>query len=339
MQEMMELMAQVNTIANAYKRSQILFTALDGNVFALLEQSATAALVAEKTGWNPRGTAMLLDGLVALQLVTKQDGAYRNGKAASACLVPGAPAWQGDILRHTRASWEAWAQLPQCVATGDCSTVREHELSGAALRNFILGMDNVASFSAPEVLRGVDLSRHTSMLDLAGGPATYSAVFLKAHPHMRATLFDRAAVIAIAREKVAAAGLQDRFSYIAGDCLTDAYGGPYDLVFLSNIVHSFSPEQNEAVVRRAHDALAPGGSIIIKDFLVENDRSGPAFSLIFSLHMLVHTPGGGTYSFEEVEGWTNRAGFLPGRAVSITQQTRLWIADKSQQPGGSCHAE
>jgi hypothetical protein len=328
MQEMMELMGQVNTIANAYKRSQILFTALEGNVFALLEQPATAAFVAGKTGWSPRGTAMLLDGLVALQLVTREDGGYRNGEAASACLVPGAPAWQGDILRHTQASWEAWAQLPQCVATGDCSNVREHELSGVALRNFILGMDNVASFAAPEVLRAVDLSRYENMLDLAGGPATYSSVFLKAHPRLRATLFDRAAVIALAREKVAAAGLEERFSYIAGDCLADSYGGPYDLVFLSNIIHSFSPAQNEAVVRRAHEALSPGGSIVIKDFLVDNDRSGPPFSLIFSLHMLVHTPGGGTYTFEEVEGWTNRAGFLPGRVVSLTPQTRLWIADK-----------
>ncbi len=330
MREMMELMGQVNMIANAYKRSQILFTALDGNVFALLEEPATATFVADKTGWSLRGTAMLLDGLLALQLVIKEDGAYRNGEAASACLVPGAPAWQGDILRHTQASWAAWAQLPQCVATGDCSNIREHELSGTALRNFILGMDNVASFAAPEVLRAVDLSRYTSMLDLAGGPATYSAAFLKAHPQLRATLFDRAAVIEIARQKVAAAGLQDRFSYIAGDCLTDAYGGPYDLVLLSNIIHSFSPEQNESVVRRAYDALAPGGSIVIKDFLVDNDRSGPPFSLVFSLHMLVHTPGGGTYSFEEVGAWTNRAGFLPGRTVSVTQQTRLWIADKPQ---------
>ncbi len=328
MQEMMELMGQVNTIANAYKRSQILFTALDGNVFTLLEQPVTASFVAEKTAWDLRGTTMLLDGLVALQLVAKKDGAYQNGKAASACLVPGAPAWQGDILRHTQASWPAWAELSQCVATGNCSNIREHELSGVALRNFILGMDNVASFSAPEVLRSLDLSRYTNMLDLAGGPATYSIAFLKAHPQMRATLFDRAAVIALAREKVAAAGQQDRFSYIAGDCLAEAYGGPYDMVFLSNIIHSFSPQQNVAVFRRAYEALAPGGSIIIKDFLVENDHSGPPFSLIFSLHMLVHTPGGGTYSFEEVGEWTDRAGFLPGRALSVTQQTRLWIADK-----------
>lgn len=329
MPELTELMGQVNTIANAYKRSQILFTALDGNVFALLEQPATAACVAEKTGWNLRGTAMLLDGLVALQLVTKEDGAYRNGPAASACLVPGGPAWQGDILRHTQASWPAWAELARCVATGNCSNVREHDLSGEALRNFILGMDNVASFSAPEVLRAVDLSRHTRMLDLAGGPATYSVTFLQAHPQMRATLFDRANVIEIAREKIARAGLEDRFSFIAGDCLSDPLGGPYDLIFLSNIIHSFSPGQNERVVRKAHDALVPGGTIIIKDFLVDNGHTGPPWSLIFSLHMLVHTPGGGTYSFEEVQGWTDRAGFLPGRAVPLTQQTRLWIADKN----------
>ena len=82
---------------------------------------------------------------------------------------PGYSSSASTLRATSRASWEAWAQLPQCVATGNCSTVREHELSGAALRNFILGMDNVASFAAPEVLRAVDLSRYTSMLDLAGG--------------------------------------------------------------------------------------------------------------------------------------------------------------------------
>ena len=317
MQELMELMGQVNTIANAYKRSQILFTALDGNVFAFLEQPATAAFIAEKTGWSLRGTAMLLDGLVAVNLVTKENGVYRNGEAASACLVPGAPAWQGDILRHTQASWPAWAELPKCVATGDCSDVREHELSGTALRNFILGMDNVASFSAPEVLRSVDLSRYASMLDLAGGPATYSAVFLKAHPGMRATLFDRAAVIALAREKVEAAGLQDRFSYVAGDCLTDPLGGPYDLVFMSNIIHSWSPEQNEAVVRKAHAALAPGGTLIVYETLIDDARRAAVPGFMMSLNMLIETAGGFDFSAADCAGWMREAGFREIRVAPL----------------------
>jgi SAM-dependent methyltransferase len=91
----------------------------------------------------------------------------------------------------------------------------------------------------------------------------------------------------------------------------------YDLVFMSNIIHSFSAEENAALVKRVYDALIPGGVILIKDFIMENDRSGPAFGLIFALHMLVHTPAGGTYTYDEIKGWTDAAGFLPGNSHII----------------------
>ncbi len=329
MRELMELSGQINAIANAYKRSQILFTALDGGVFSLLEGAgAPADAVAAACGWSARGAAMLLDGLVALELVEKRDGLYRNGAAASACLVPGGPCWQGEIIRHTRASWDAWAALPEAVRTGACAVRPEQERSGGDLRNFILGMDNIARFSAREMLAAVDLSRYRRMLDLAGGPATYAITFLGAHPALHATLFDRPAVIEIAREQVARAGLENRFTYLGGDCLVNDLGGPYDLVLMSNIIHSFGPEENALLVRKAHAALERGGTLIIKDFLVENDRSGPAYGLIFALHMLVHTPAGGTYSFDEVQSWTDAAGFGPGRVVSLTPQTRLWMVEK-----------
>lgn len=331
MREDREFSGHISGIAGAYRRSQILFAGLELGVFALLESPATAGAVAEKTGCSPRGMAMLLDGLAAVELLEKKDGLYVNGPAASACLVPGKPGWQGEIVRHSQGSWDAWAGLAECVRAGACGPGDERERDGAALRNFILGMQNIAQFSAVEVLDAMDLSRFRRMLDLAGGPATYSIAFLKRHPEMRATLFDRPPVVEIAREQVAAAGLAARFEFLSGDCHTDSLGGPHDLVFMSNIIHSFSGEENARLVKRAFDALAPGGVLVIKDFLTENDRSGPAFSLVFALHMLVHTPGGGTYSFAEAAAWTDAAGFAPGHAVPVTPQTRLWVAEKPRR--------
>ena len=182
--------------------------------------------------------------------------------------------------------------------------------------------------SAQEVLQTLDLGTYTHILDLACGPATYAITFLQAHPQMKATLFDKPEVIEIAREQVANAGLSERVDTIAGDCITDTLGSGYDLVFMSNIIHSFSAEENASLVKRAYDALLPGGAILIKDFIMKNDRSGPAFGLIFALHMLVHTPGGDTYTHEEIKGWTDKAGFLEGKIVSLTPQTRLWLAQK-----------
>lgn len=328
MREVQEFSTLISGVAGAYRRSQILFAGLELGVFTHLEHPASSGEVAAKTGCSPRGMAMLLDGLAAIELLEKKDGLYVNGPAASACLVPGKPGWQGEIVRHSMGSWDAWAGLADCVRNGACGPGDERERDGAALRNFILGMQNIAQFSAVEVLNAMDFSRFRRMLDLAGGPATYSIAFLKAHPGMRATLFDRPPVVEIAREQVAAAGLTDRFGFLSGDCHTDPLGGPHDLVFMSNIIHSFSAAENARLVEKAFQVLEPGGVLVIKDFLTENDRSGPAFSLIFALHMLVHTPGGGTYSFGEVAEWTDAAGFAPGHAVPVTPQTRLWVAEK-----------
>jgi hypothetical protein len=81
-------------------------------------------------------------------------------------------------------------------------------------------------------------------------------------------------------------------------------------------------------MRRAYDALVPGGTLIIKDFILDNDRQGPAYGLMFALQMLVHTTAGNTYSFEEIQRWTDAAGFRQGESISLTPQTRLWIARK-----------
>ncbi|HOQ89426.1 MAG TPA: methyltransferase [Candidatus Hydrogenedentes bacterium] len=327
--QLMEYSGLVNGIANAYRRSQVLFVALEGNVFGLIAEGRdTAEAVAACAGWSVRGARMLLDGLVALELLEKENGRYRNSPAAEACLVPGAPAWQGEIIRHTRASWNAWSELETCVRTGTCAGHGENRRKGQDLRHFILGMKNIASLSAAQVLDAVDLSRYRCMLDLAGGPGTYTIAFLQRHPAMRAALLDRPEVIDIAREEVSAAGLADRIAFIPGDCFTVPWEGPYDLVFMSNIIHSFSFEQNAELVRTAFQALMPGGTLIIKDFLLENDRSGPPYGLMFALQMLVHTPAGDTYTFADTAAWTDAAGFRPGRAVPITPQTRLWIADR-----------
>lgn len=316
----------VNNIANAYKKSQILFTALKADLFELLVSECSATDIAAKVGGSERGISMLLDGLVAIDLVQKKNGRYKNLPIAQTCLTKGGSAYQGNILHHNLSSWDAWAALDERVRTGTCAP--RSERTGDALRNFILGMSNIATLSAREVLAAVDLSGYTRLLDLGGGPGTYAITFLKAHGQMAATLFDRPEVVEIAKEQVQIAGLESRFNYIKGDCLSSDIGTGYDLVLVSNLIHSFSNEENARLVKKVYNALAPGGAVLIKDFIVENDRSGPPYSLIFALHMLVHTPGGGTFTYEEIQGWTDAAGFDAGTNISLTPQTRLWIAKK-----------
>jgi len=319
---------RIDALARGFQNSYVMFAANELDIFALLEQPRTVGEVARARGLSERGTRILLNSLAAMELVVREGEMYRNTDLAAEYLVPGAKNYQGHILRHMRHVSENWARLGEAVKTGTGVQAQGAPRTAEQLRAFILGMSDIAKMSAAEMLPRLDLSGRRHMLDLGGGPATYAITVLNAYPRMRATVFDFPDVIEIAREQVAEARLEDRFSYITGDMTRDDIGSGYDFILLSNIIHSMSIDETRVVVRKCYDALEPGGLFIIKDFLVENDRSGPPFGLMFAINMLVATPAGDTYTFAEVEGWTREAGFKNGRVIDLTPQSRLWLVAK-----------
>jgi SAM-dependent methyltransferase len=328
MTDIKAMMDQIGTLSAGFVHAQILFTANAANLFADLEESSTAEEIARKQEWSVRGTSMLLDGLVALELLEKDQGNYSNSETASQCLVPDKENYQGDIIRHNQNGYLAWAELGEAIHLGTCPEREQQERSSEELRNFILGMSNIGITSARQMLGVLDLTRYRHLLDVGGGPATYGIEFVKACPGLQATLFDLPDVVEIAKEQVKDAEFEARFNYISGDLTTDNLGEGYDLVLLSNIVHMLGMEENVALIQKCYDALIPGGTLILKDFFVEDDRSGSPFGLIFALRMLLFTEKGGTYSLAEVQHWTDTAGFEAGRLEDLTPQTRLWIANK-----------
>ena len=326
--ETRDFVNRLNQIARGYQHAQILFAGLRAGIFEHLETPCTPEEAAQRIGWSPRGTRMLLDGLVAIDLVLNRAGLYQNTPIASACLIPGSPADQTHILIHSANSYEVWGRLDAALCAGHAYNRERHNRPPEELRAFILGMADLTRHAAPEVLKAVDLSPYRKLLDVGTGPGAFSIAFLNAHPRLRATLFDLPPVIAIAREQVASAGLLERVEFTAGDITTDAFSTGHDVVFVSNIIHSFNSENNRALVRKCYGALQSGGLLIIKDFLVDTYRTGPAFSLVFALHMLVNTGEGDTYTCEEVASWTDAAGFKPGRFVDLGYASRLWLAEK-----------
>lgn len=323
-----EAVDRINNVVRGFMASNVLFTAVDGDVFTLLEEETTARRVASATGWDARATRMLLDGLVALGFITKAKDKYRNTPEASLTLVPGSAGYQGHIIKHMKHISRSWARLTEAVEKGTGVATDFQERPEEEMRAFILGMKDISRFSAKEMLGVLDLSQYRHMLDLGTGPGTYGITFLEAYPEMRATLFDRSEVIEIAREEVAKAGLEERVNYRAGDMTLTDLGFGYDLVLLSNIIHAFGPATNRRLIKKIREAMSPGGLLIIKDFLVDDDRTGPAFGLMFAINMLVGTGEGDTYTFSEVADWTEEAGFKKGKAMDLTPQTRLWLVEK-----------
>jgi ubiquinone/menaquinone biosynthesis C-methylase UbiE len=155
------------------------------------------------------------------------------------------------------------------------------------------------------------------MLDVGGGSGAYAIAFAQANPQLRVEVFDQPAVLAIAQRHIREAGIEDRVSTRVGDLRTDEFGGGYDLVLVSAICHMLSEEENRNLLARTFRALAPGGRVVIQDFLLRADKTGPRAGALFSLNMLVNTRGGASYSEDEYSRWLREAGFAEVRRVPL----------------------
>jgi len=189
-------------------------------------------------------------------------------------------------------------------------------------------MHRNASERGPLVVRAVGAASVRRMLDVGGGSGAYSIAFAQANSALRADILDLAAVEPIAQRHIQAAGVADRVKVRAGDLRSDRLGEAYDLVFLSAICHMLSPEENLDLFGRCREALAPGGRVVIQDFILEPDKTAPRFAALFALNMLVGTRGGSSYSEPEYAAWLAEAGFREIRHARLPGITGLMIASR-----------
>jgi predicted O-methyltransferase YrrM len=200
--------------------------------------------------------------------------------------------------------------LTACVRTGTAvRTPGVEEQDPQWTENFISAMHRGAQGTAARVVRAVGASRIRRLLDVGGGSGAYSIAFAKANPSLHAEVLDLVSVVPIAQKYIQEAGLADRVTTRVGDLTVDEFGKDYDLILLSAICHMLDPEQNQDLFRRCYRALAPGGRIVIRDFILEPDKTAPRWVALFAINMLVATKGGSTYTEAEYKSWLTGAGF------------------------------
>ena len=164
-----------------------------------------------------------------------------------------------------------------------------------------------------------------TLLDLGGGPGTYAMAFLSKNPALQATVCDRPAALEVAKEIATTHRMGARLSYLPLDLLSDDIPGRFDVIWYSNVLHIYSPEQNRTVFRRAKAALADGGRLIIQDAFL-HDREGlfPEEATLFAVTMLLFTETGNTYSIADTTAWLKDAGFSSVRAVKMAKGKEDW---------------
>lgn len=322
----------LTSISRGFQGAIVLAAAAEFDLFDLLASGAlTPEQAAEKLGLDARALGIVMHALAGMKLLEKEeDGSFVNTALTDELLVRGQPSYQGDILRHNARLIRRWVELPEVLRTGShVESGRPLEDKGSR-RDFILGMSNIARLSAGRLIDALHLKDTSRMLDLGGGPGTYAIAFCEKFPQLKATVFDLPEVIdEITVDQVRQAGLSERVGFMRGDYLKDDYGSGYDLVLVSNIIHSLGERENRELVERCHAALVTGGRIIIKDFLLDEDMVFPAFASMFAVNMLVGTANGRSYSLDEVRAWLADLGFGDGvTVVEISPQARVVIGTK-----------
>src|SRR5690242_738178 len=263
--------AKLAGIASGHVEARIVQTAVELRIFdALTEAVQDAPSVASNLSLDPRATELLMNALVALELLEKSDGKFSLMAVSRRYLTRSSPHYLGGMILFDASLWASWERLPDAIRSG--SPVRPANMyqdDPAETAVFIDAMDSLvrARGDAEAITKAIDFDGVAMMLDIGSGPATYPIALCRNYPTLRATIFDLPGTLEMTRRYVAEAGLADRIQLIAGDYRRDTIPGKYDLVFLSNIIHGEDEAENAALMKKVSGNLVANGRVVIKDHI------------------------------------------------------------------------
>ncbi|MBU0741155.1 methyltransferase domain-containing protein [bacterium] len=324
----MDTKERLEQLAHGYQNSVILLTALqEGLIEAIGRDAHRPAELAARLELDGRAVDIVLHALAAAGVLDRDvDGRFSLPPDNAEVLLPDGADSQARIFAHHYDLMRRWVKLDTTLRTGEPvpreQTARKH-------RNYICGMQDVSRKSSRDVADSIDMSGARRLLDVGGGPATASLTLAAAYPELECVVFDLPETVAIAREVIVASGLADRVSAVEGDYFADDFGEGFDVVYVSNIVHSIGAEAIATIYRKAHPALVPGGRIMVKDFFLDDDRCSPSFGARFAVNMLVATQQGRAYTRSETIEALGDAGFDDFEVVDVAKHSQVIIGHKS----------
>lgn len=321
-------------MASGYEPALVLEAAVRLKVFDVLdERPMPLAEVVARTGTSVRGMRALLNALVGLHLLERYDELYALTGESAAYLVSTKPTYQGYMCKHvSRLMLPRWLHLTEVVRSGRPNVAVNEQADGAGFfREFvedIFPMSYEAARDLAAELHVAEAERSLSVLDLAAGSGVWGIALAEASPRMTVTAVDWPAVLPVTRRCAEKHGVLERFRFVEGDLLDSNFGRDHAIATLGHILHSEGEQRSRKLLRKTYEAIAPGGTIAIAEFIADEDRCGPVGSLLFAVTMLVNTEAGDTFTFCEMSAWLREAGFNNIRKLQVRGPGPLILATK-----------
>ena len=290
--------------------------------------------VARETGIQPRAAEIILNALVSLQLLTKDEKGYSTTEESHYYMVSTSPLFVGGYFQARPSFAQAWQNLSEIVKTGKPGTeINKDETAqqffpdlAAALfpLNFAYGQ------RLSEYLKISERKDKVRVLDLACGSAVWSIPLARANKNVQVDALDFLPVLDVAKKFTEKAGVKEQYRYLAGNWQDIALqANEYDVVILGHILHSEGKKRSLELLKHAYDSLKKGGTIAIAEFLVDSSRTSPSFAAMFALNMYLVTTDGCVFSHDELGDMLNDSGFVHVREMPKNEHdSDVMLADK-----------
>ena len=328
--------------ATAFWASKVLLTAVELDLFTTLgDEELSAPRLGEKLGLHPRGTYDFFDALVALKFLERDgdgaEGQYKNTPQTAAFLSKKSPTYIGGLPEMLNARlFSFWNDLSTALKTGKPQNEVKHggkslfeELyaNQASLGTFLDAMSAFQAANFSILAEKFDFTKYKTVSDVGGALALLSRIVGARHPHLTFTSFDLPPVEPLARKYIEAARMEARITAVAGDFFQHELP-PADVITMGNILHDWNLDKKKLLIRKAYDALSPGGAFIAIENLIDDGRRENAFGLLMSLNMLIETGDGFDYTGADFRGWCGEVGFKRFEIISLAGPTSAAIAYK-----------
>jgi ubiquinone/menaquinone biosynthesis C-methylase UbiE len=306
------------------EEANILLAALELNIFSILDKKLLSAqAVAKKAGSKPWETEILLNALVAVGALAKKDKLFKNTPETYKHLCAASPHYKKGFVRLRQENRDEWANLLETLKNGRDPSQHEEEDHPEFRWFFTHAMHERSVLYSGKVAEIVARKPVGRMIDLGGGPGSYSAAILRKDKKATATLFDRKVTLEVAKEILAPSKVFSRFDFLEGDLFQTEYGKDFDTIIFSNILHIYNPKENKTLFKKIHRALVKGGRFILLDLFLRENRTEPYDAALFSLTMLMFTATGKTYTFKETEALLKATGFHSFKRFPLTEGSSL----------------
>jgi cyclopropane fatty-acyl-phospholipid synthase-like methyltransferase len=326
----MSTQAETLRLADSFAASRVLLSAVElGVIHQLRDRAWDPVALAKRVRCHAGALQRLLEALCALGL------ARRRGRKFT--LVPRAATALNDLaisaLQHRVQTWVAWSTLTASIRTGRpvasafCDPHRQRQ----AVEAYMAAMQQQARLLSASVTGRLGLRSHERVLDVGCGPGEFAAAMVHRCRGLRVTALDLPDILPISRRNLRAAGLAHAIETVACDYHESIPKGPFDLVFLSQIVHGNMSAQARALLRRVACVLGPGGRVAILDFLMDEPRTRPLEGALFGLTMLVTSDGGNVVTTGELKQWLGEAGLRARQPISVGGGQSLLIARRARR--------